>query len=394
MAERKGPEGEPSGHDPSGSGQQDDRSSCADEREPVSADEGTELSDNDRESGSTESEPTQPSTSGDDEATEASVLPFRQAGSDGVGAADRDRGGGAPPDGDADDADLADEDLDEDDLEDPVDLAALQADDELLDALGGPNPVLPETAGTGPSVDELLVSWRQDVDAAPIDDLIDIDTAAATIAQARRPRRKHLKRWHLVPVASAAAVLMITGTGFGLAARDAQPGDMLWGVAQVLYSDHTRGVQAATIAREELDTAEGAIAGGDRSSAEAALRSAQQEMEDVDQDHGLRELRAAHSSLTARMGEDGEQPEQTSQTTTESQVLPPSGTQQPSPTLLPPPPPEPTGSSTAPPSSSEPSESTTSPSETSGTSADRPGGQPSEGFDSQQQLFPSSGENQ
>lgn len=387
MAERKGPEGEPSGHDPSGSGQQDDRSSCADEREPVSADEGTELSDNDRESGSTESDPTQPSTSGDDEVTEASVLPFRQAGPDGSDGPDR--GGGDPDDGD-----LADEGLDEEDVEDPVDLAALQADDELLDALGGPNPVLPEAPGTGPSVDELLVAWRQDVDAAPIDDLVDIDTAAATIAQARRPRRKHLKRWHLVPVASAAAVLMITGTGFGLAARDAQPGDMLWGVAQVLYSDHTRGVQAATVAREELDNAEGAIVGGDRSSAEAALRSAQQEMQDVDRDHGLRELRAAHSSLTARMGENGEQPEQTSQTTTESEVLPPSGTQEPSPSL-PPRPPEPTGSTTAPPSSSEPSETSTSPSETSGSSEDRPDrpGRPSEGFDSQQ-LFPSSGEQQ
>lgn len=380
MAERKGPEGEPSGHDPSGSGQQDDRSSYADEREPVSADEGTELSDNDRESGSTESDPTQPSTPADDEATEASVLPFRQ-----------DEASGREPEG----GDTEAGDLDDDALEDPVDLAALQADDELLDALGGPNPVLPETPGTGPSVDELLVAWRQDVDAAPIDDLVDVDTASATIAQARRPRRKHLKRWHLVPVASAAAVLMITGTGFGLAARDAQPGDMLWGVAQVLYSDHARGVQAATSAREELDNAEGAIVGGDQSSAEAALRSAQQEMEDVDQDHGLRELRAAHSSLTARMGGGGEQPEQTSQTTTESQVPPPSGSKEPSPSV-PPPPPEPTGTTTAPPSSSEPSETTTSPSETSDTSEDqpenRPGG-PSEGFGSDQ-LFPSSGERQ
>ncbi|MBE9375060.1 hypothetical protein IQ251_11470 [Saccharopolyspora sp. HNM0983] len=371
MAERKGPEGEPSGHDPGGSGQQDDRSSGADEREPVSADEGTELSDNDRESGSTESEPTRPSTSGDDD---AAVLPFRHSGDE------RDSGGEGDP---ADEDDLDDVDLD--DVEDPVDLAALQADDELLDALGGPNPVLPEAPGTGPSVDELLVAWRQDVDAAPIEDLVDIDTAAATIAQARRPRRKHLKRWHLVPVASAAAVLMITGTGFGLAARDAQPGDMLWGVAQVLYSDHTRAVQAATVAREELDNAEGALVDGDRSSAEAALRSAQQEIQDVDQDHGLRELRAAHSSLTARMGQSGQEQETTSETTSETEVVPPTGTQEPAPTE-PPRPTEPTDSSTAPPTSSETSESTTSPSETSGSSQEHP----SEGLDSE--LFPSSGE--
>ncbi|PKW16006.1 anti-sigma-D factor RsdA [Saccharopolyspora spinosa] len=182
-----------------------------------------------------------------------------------------------------------------------VDLTALQEDDALLDALGGTNPdVSMPTESTRPSLEALLVAWRQDADAAPIGDLVDTDAADAAIVAGNRPQRRLCRR-HLVPVATAAAVLMITFTGVGVAARDAQPGDMLWGVAQVLYTDHTRAVVAASSAREDLNTAEGAIENGNRNAAEAALRSAQEQMRGVDDEHGLSDLRAAYASLTARI---------------------------------------------------------------------------------------------
>ena len=72
---------------------------------------------------------------------------------------------------------------------------------------------------------------------------------------------------------------MIAFTGVGVAARDALPGDMLWGVAQVLYTDHAQAVQAATSARENLRTAEDLLEQGDREAAEAALRSAKEQMD-------------------------------------------------------------------------------------------------------------------
>jgi hypothetical protein len=361
MAERKGPEGEQAGHDPVESGRHEDRSSGADERDltPAAgpADEGTELIENHRDSDSAESETTEPDAAPAKPGS-ADVLAFRPR-----------------PD------DETDELVDFDDFdEEPIDLSALQADDALLDALGGTNPDIAVSADDErPSLEALLVAWRQDIDAAPIGDLVDADTAATAIAAGSRPRSR-LKRRHLVPVATAAAVLMITFTGVGVAARDAQPGDMLWGVAQVLYTDHTRSVQAASSARENLNTAESAIERGNRNAAEAALRSAQEQMRGVKDEYGeygLSDLRAAHASLTARMDQ-GNNPQTSQQPTSQT---PPTPTTSPSPSQPPQPPVPPTGSSSQPPTSSTPTESSTSPSETSGSSEN-----PSSGWGSG--LFP------
>lgn len=357
MAERKGPEGEQAGHDPVESGRHEDRSTGADERDrtpaAAPADEGTELIENHRDSDSAESETTEPY-----------VAPAEPGGADVLAFPSRP-------------GDETDELVDFDDFdEEPIDLSALQADDALLDALGGTNPDIAVSAHDArPSLEALLVAWRQDIDAAPIGDLVDAETATAAIAAGNRPHRR-LKRRHLVPVATAAAVLMITFTGVGVAARDAQPGDMLWGVAQVLYTDHTRSIQAASSARENLNTAESAIEHGNRNAAEAALRSAQEQMRGVKDEYGeygLSGLRAAHASLTARMdqGNDPQPPEH---------PPPPTPTMSPSPSQ-PPHQPYPPTDSTAPPTSSDPTESSTTPSETSGSSEN-----PSSGWGSG--LFP------
>lgn len=347
MAERKGPGGEQEGRDPIESGLSQDRSTSGDERDltpgSAPADEGTELIDKHRESGSAESETPQDET---DTESGAEVLAFRQR------------------------TDVADEvaGTDDDFDDEPIDLAALQDDDELLDALGGANPDVSALAGdSGPSVEELLVAWRQEVDAAPIGDLVNVDTAATAIAEGERPRRA-LRRRHLVPVATAAAVLMITFTGVGVAARDAQPGDMLWGVAKVLYTDQTQAIQAATDVKEDLNTAEGAVEDGRLTAAEEALRSAREQMHKVDSEHGLSELRAAHASLTKRIGENEEETSSPSSTPSTSQMptAPPSPSQ-------PLPPVPPTGSSTPPSSTTGPTDPTTSPSETSSSESSSTG---------------------
>lgn len=210
------------------------------------------------------------------------------------------------------DSDAArDDDLvDADELEEPVDLAEIQADDALLDALGGTDPSVPgESEDSGPRLEALLVSWRREVDAAPIADLVDVDTAAAAIAEGRNAHRR-ARRWrrHLVPVASAAAVLMILSTGVGLAARDALPGDMLWGVARVLYSDHARAAEAHEQAKLELQRAQQAWVNGNLAEAEGYLDSAQKHMRDVDDEHGLSSLEATHESLAAEFGKDENPP--------------------------------------------------------------------------------------
>lgn len=194
--------------------------------------------------------------------------------------------------------------------EDLVDLAVVQADDLLLDALGGTNPQPPvRDDGRAPDLETLLVAWRRDVDAAPIGELVDIDGAVAAIAEGNRPSKQ--RRRHLIPLATAAAVLVIAFTGVGLAARNASPGDVLWGVSQVLYTDHARVVQAASSARIELANANKAFLNGDRVAAEAALQRAQEQMRQVDAEHGLAELKSAQASLAAKV-EGGDPPYSTS----------------------------------------------------------------------------------
>jgi hypothetical protein len=319
MAERKEPPGD-SGQvqDPVESAQRDDLSQIADEREDSSAGE------------------------------DAQVIAFRR---------DDDE---SATDSDAEDL------VDLDEIDEPVDLAALQSDDALLDALGGTNPDIPSRAdGEGPDLEALLVAWRRDVDAAPIGDLVDTDAAVAAIAEGRRPRR--LRRRHLVPVATAAAVLMITFTGVGLAAKDALPGDMLWGVAQVLYTDHARVVEAATSARIELANANAAFLQGDRNAAEAALKRAQEQMQAVDAQHGLSQLQETRASLAAKFDED-----QTSSNSTSFSSTRPMGTTSMTPSTSPnPQPPVFSTTSGTPSSTLQPTQPTTSPSSSS-DSSERP----------------------
>ena len=63
----------------------------------------------------------------------------------------------------------------------PADLAAVQADDALLDALGtDPTP-------SDADVARALLAWRREVDATPIPTLVDVDTALAIVrARSRR----------------------------------------------------------------------------------------------------------------------------------------------------------------------------------------------------------------
>lgn len=400
MAERKGPEGERPWRDPIDSGQQEDRSRSSGERD----DETTDTEANGGRPPAAEDVTAARTVTSEENSAETDedgvIEPAEESADNVLSFHSRTRtesespeqaDPGARPEGTptSETADSADERsdnverggahddpalLDSDEIGEPVDLTALRQDDALLDALGGTNPEVPERSGTGPNVADLLVSWRQDIDSAPIGELVDLDRAASTIEQARRPQRRGwFRRRHLVPVATAAAVLMIGCTGVGVAARDALPGDMLWGVAQVFYSDHAQGVQAATSARESLRTAETALDDGDPGSAESALESAQQRMHSVDDEHGLSDLRAAHASLSARV-EDGVPPgdDPTTEVTT-SEETPPPTSEETSPSSepenpLPPPTEEPT---TTPPTTSTDDPTTpptTTTSETSETS--------------------------
>ena len=176
----------------------------------------------------------------------------------------------------------------------PVDLGAVRADDALLDALGGGNPELNSTLA-GHELSALLLSWRRDVDSEPFGELVDTETAAQTVLEARRSARRRPRL--LVPLATAAAVLAIAFTGVSLAARDARPGDALWGLTQMLYTDHAHSVEAAVAVESDLNAARSALSQGRIGDARSALANAQSSLPLVSNEDGRTALSKTHESL-------------------------------------------------------------------------------------------------
>lgn len=174
------------------------------------------------------------------------------------------------------------------------DLSAVQADDRLLDALGSATP-----GAAGSLVDDelnaLLLAWRNEVETEPFGELVDTDTAIATI-QAARPQPVSRHRF-LIPLASAAAVLAIAFTGMSLVARDAQPGDALWGLTRVLYSEHAKSIEAAAIVRNDLDSARLALREGKVTEAREKLEKVEASLGSVSTDDGKAQLEEKHKEL-------------------------------------------------------------------------------------------------
>jgi len=182
----------------------------------------------------------------------------------------------------------------DEDHDGPVDLSALRADDELLTALCSFDNSM-SSADQDPELKSLLLSWRLDVDAEPIVELVDTDTAMAAIEVGSRIRKR--KPRYLVPLASAAAVLVIVFAGMGLAARNAQPGDTLWALSQVLYTGHAHSVEAAASIRDDLHHATELMEQGHFEEARTVLAQAQQALPSVDNEDGKFTLQQQQQSL-------------------------------------------------------------------------------------------------
>nr|WP_307832229.1 anti-sigma-D factor RsdA [Prauserella cavernicola] len=190
-----------------------------------------------------------------------------------------------------------------DESSDTLELSAIQADDALLDALGGSDPQVADGLGDQ-ELNALLLAWRRDIDSEPIADLVDTATAVTTIKAASIAKRhagRGRRRRMLVPVAAAAAVLAIGFTGTALAARDAQPGDTLWGLSKVLYADHARSVEAAASVRTDLEAAYLAIAQERYEDARRALQAAEASLGQVTAEDELAQLKARHTELMAQL---------------------------------------------------------------------------------------------
>ena len=191
--------------------------------------------------------------------------------------------------------------LDASALEAPVDLAAVQADEALLNMLGsGADPALD---GTDAELARILVSWRREVDSEPFGELVDAATATTVLSTARRPAsRRHPV---LGPFAAAAAVLVIAFSGVGLVAKSAEPGDQLWSLTKVLYTDYARSVEAAEQVKAELAEADTALKQGDTLQAKEALQRIEEQLPAVNEDQDRTELATQYQQMESRLQQSG-----------------------------------------------------------------------------------------
>jgi hypothetical protein len=71
------------------------------------------------------------------------------------------------------------------DPDEPVDLLAVEADDEALDALAGVC-----AGGAPPPIPVALAHWRAWVDAQPVPELVEVEIALLVLADALRTERR------------------------------------------------------------------------------------------------------------------------------------------------------------------------------------------------------------
>jgi Anti-sigma-D factor RsdA to sigma factor binding region len=226
-----------------------------------------------------------------------------------------------------------------DDAELPLDLAAVRADDDLIEALSA-GLVPPPSGPRDPSDVEgelvaLLAGWVADVrpesllhppgsqpvavklitasaagqaeedeplaavgSPAPTRSLLEYEDAEPVTITRRRP---HGTRGYLLRAAAGLVAIALIGSGVIVRSYDAHPGDSLWVVATVVFPEKSRSVEAATAVSTALNTARVALESGRIDDARAAFQTVQDRLAAVDDADGRVELAHQRDYLTAQL---------------------------------------------------------------------------------------------
>jgi hypothetical protein len=204
---------------------------------------------------------------------------------------------------------LHDPDLVDTDVFEPIDLVAVQTDDELINALsagfqvsgpGGFGGGFDGDFGSDDRVAAVLAAWKAEVDADPVPELVDLDTAVAAV-RAGRPRSARFR--HLAPLAAAAAFIVLAAGGVSVGSYSAQPHDTLWPVTQVVFPMKAASVQAASNAQDHIDKAKEALVSGRPDDAARELAQAQADIGAVRPEEGRVELADVQDFLLAKAQE-------------------------------------------------------------------------------------------
>lgn len=186
----------------------------------------------------------------------------------------------------------------------PVDVAAVRRDDALIDAIAGGGPI----ATDSPEQYELAVllsNWRADIVSTPmpagplLDDVIAAMNAPGASAGRLAEARGHLRL--LRPIASAAAAVAMIVGGATVFSYNAEPGDPLWSVKEVVFSEQADSTVAKIDTTSQLQEAERLIAAGDVDTAKSVLATAAARADDVREADNRGELEVWWDKLSAEV---------------------------------------------------------------------------------------------
>lgn len=161
----------------------------------------------------------------------------------------------------------------------PIDVAAVRADDALLDALSRDRlPSGWELTDADHQLASMLAGWRHDIDARPMPLHPTVDEVEAEIARIDRAATHRGAFRRLRYVAGAAAVAVVAFGAVTVLAQNAEPGDPLWNVKETMFGSEASATIASSNVQSNMEKAEQALAGGDKRAAAEYLVAAQKDV--------------------------------------------------------------------------------------------------------------------
>jgi len=188
-----------------------------------------------------------------------------------------------------------------------VDIAAVRRDDALIDAIVSGGPVQTDSAEEF-QLAALLADWRTELIEPPMPSAPDLDAVVAAVNQEVGARKVRVgaqtrgKLRLLYPITGAAAALALIIGGTTAFSYSAEPGDPLWRVKEVVFSEQAQSTVVQR-ADNELSQAEQALAQGDYNQAAALLERAQTNVDQVSDDGKKQDLESEWQQLLTQLRE-------------------------------------------------------------------------------------------
>ncbi|WP_280460470.1 anti-sigma-D factor RsdA [Nocardia carnea] len=188
----------------------------------------------------------------------------------------------------------------------PVDISAVRRDDELIDAIARGGPI-PTESTEELQLATLLADWRAEIVAPPLPDAPDLDTVVAAVNQEIGARQARISaqsggRLRLLrPIATTAAALALVFGGLSVFSYQAEPGDALWRVKEVVFSEQAQST-VVQYADDNLAAAQELLDEGKPEQAKARLEQASANATQVDDPAKRNELAARWRELVGQVG--------------------------------------------------------------------------------------------